>query len=244
MSAALDETKILTALQEGSLEMQGQFLHGSNYTYLVQLSYGETRFPVVYKPRRGEQPLWDFPTGSLARREVAAYLVSKALGWELVPPTIYRQRNAPLGPGSVQQYIEHDPNYHYFSFSDADRQRLQPVALFDVIINNADRKGSHVIVGGDGHLWLIDHGVCFHAEYKLRTVIWDFTGQPVPAPLLEDLSHLLAQLAPQGSLFSSLRPHLSPGEIKALAGRVRSVLAARRFPEPDSDRRSYPWPPV
>jgi streptogramin lyase len=120
----------------------------------------------------------DFPRASLARREVAAYLVSEALGWRLVPPTVYR-KDGPIGSGSLQLFIEHDPGYHYFTFSDADRQRLHPVAIFDLLINNADRKGSHLLLDPDGHLWLIDHGLCFHREDKLRTVIWDFAGEPI-----------------------------------------------------------------
>ncbi len=141
----------------------------------------------MYKPTRGERPLWDFPPASLAGREVAAYLVSEALGWRLVPPTIYRKKG-PLGPGSLQAFVEHDPEYHYFTFNESDRQRLRPVALFDLLINNADRKGSHVLLDEQDHMWLIDHGVCFHVEDKIRTVIWDFAGEPFPDALCSDLT--------------------------------------------------------
>ena len=123
-----------------------------------------------------------FPQGKPGtRRKAAAYLVSEALGWRLVPPTVYRQQ-APIGPGSLQLFVEHDPEYHYFNFKEADRQRLRPVALFDLLINNADRKGSHVLLDPNDHLWLIDHGLCFHREDKLRTVIWDFTARQFPKP--------------------------------------------------------------
>ncbi len=239
----MDKSTLLTALQDGNLELQGQFLHGSNYTYLAQLSHAEGRFKVVYKPTRGEQPLWDFPPASLARREVAAFVVSEALGWGLVPPTAYR-RKGPLGPGSVQQYIEHDPNYHYFNFNEEDRQRLRPTVVFDLVINNADRKGSHVIIGEDRHIWLIDHGVCFHVDDKLRTVIWDFAGESIPLDLVDCLRSLLSLLRPEGPLVENLLVYLKPGEVRALANRTRQILRGGVFPLPPDDRRVYPWPPV
>jgi uncharacterized repeat protein (TIGR03843 family) len=134
--------KLKQTLEKGEISLQGQFLLGSNYTFLVTVHHDGQEFPAVYKPTRGEQPLWDFPEASLARREVAAYLVSEALGFGLVPLTVLR--DGPLGPGSLQQFIEYNPNYHYFNFKPADRQLLRPVVLFDLLINNADRKGSHV----------------------------------------------------------------------------------------------------
>ena len=186
---------ILTALQSGKILVKGEFLWGSNYTFLAQIEHAGENLAGVYKPTRGERPLWDFPVATLARREVAAYLVSEALGWRLVPPTVYR-RDGPAGPGSLQLYVEHDPEYHYFNFSQEDIQRLRPVALFDLLINNADRKGSHILVDQDRHLWLIDHGICFHEEDKLRTVIWDFAGEPFPDELCSTLSDFLQKLAP------------------------------------------------
>jgi len=243
MPIELDENRILEALQEGTITLQGQFMNGSNDTFLGQVQHRETTYPIVYKPRRGEQPLWDFPTGTLARREVAAYILSRALGWNLVPPTIYRHR-APFGAGSVQLFIEHDSNYHYFNFTEVDRERLRPVAAFDYVINNADRKGSHVFLDEHSHLWLIDHGVCFNVDDKLRTVIWDFAGQAIPQPLLDDLARVLPDLAPGGGLHASLRELLADAEIAATAARIQRLLAVRRFPKPDPDRRSYPWPPV
>jgi hypothetical protein len=197
----------------------------------------------VYKPVRGEQPLWDFPAGSLSGREVAAYLVSEFLGWQLVPPTVYR-RKAPLGPGSIQLYIEHDPQYHYFSFTHEDKQRLRPVVLFDLVINNADRKGGHILMDENRHIWLIDHGICFHVEDKLRTVIWDFAGEPIPTDLLEDLTRLLEELTQTGRLVESLTAYLSPAEIRALERRTRRLIENGCFPHPAPSRRPYPWPPV
>lgn len=239
----MEKVEVLKALQKGILELQGQFLSGSNYTFLGQLSFDDECFQVVYKPVRGEQPLWDFPHGSLARREVAAYLISEALEWELVPPTLFR-KDGPLGAGSLQQYIEHDPNDHYFNFEDKDRQRLRPVVVFDLILNNADRKGGHILRGSDDHLWLIDHGLCFHSEEKLRTVVWDFSGEPIPAKLLDDLNRMVEQLKEGSSLYTNLQVCLRPGEISALAGRARRLAELAEFPAPPASRRSYPWPPV
>lgn len=239
----MNKSALLKALQNGNLDLQGQFIRGSNYTYLARLEYLDINIKVVYKPTRGEQPLWDFPPSTLAKREVAAYLVSEALGWELVPPTVYR-RKAPMGPGSVQQYIEHDPNYHYFNFNDEDKQRLRPTVLFDLLINNADRKGSHVIIDDTRHIWLIDHGVCFHVDEKLRTVIWDFAGEVIPPDLLDCLKHFQIQLYPESEIYASLSPYLKAGEIQALAIRSAQLLKERNFPLPSDDRRVYPWPPV
>lgn len=239
-----DET-ILTALLSGELALKGEFLWGSNYTFLVQIEHAGENLAGVYKPTRGERPLWDFPVATLARREVAAYLVSEALGWRLVPPTVYR-RDGPAGPGSVQLYIEHDPEYHYFNFSVDDLQRLRPVALFDLIINNADRKGSHILIDKDQHLWLIDHGICFHEEEKLRTVVWDFAGEPFPEELCASLSAFLQKLVSQNgepsAIVQALKPYLNPREIKALADRARRLFLANRFPPPNPYRRPYPWP--
>ncbi|GAP09811.1 conserved hypothetical protein [Bellilinea caldifistulae] len=235
--------QILTILQKGEMTLRGQFVHGSNYTFLASIVHQNQEYPAVYKPVRGEQPLWDFPAGSLSGREVAAYLVSEFLGWRLVPPTVYR-RKAPLGPGSVQLYIEHDPQYHYFSFTPEDRQLLRPVVLFDLVINNADRKGGHVLMDENHHIWLIDHGICFHEEDKLRTVIWDFAGEPIPTDLLKDITRLLEELTQTGRLVESLTAYLSPAEIRALERRTRRLIENGCFPHPAPSRRPYPWPPV
>ena len=244
MSDSGNPKTILTALEKGDLTLLGQFGAGSNETFLAAIRHPEFEGRVVYKPEAGEQPLWDFPPHTLSRREVAAFLVSEALGWELVPPTVYR-KNAPLGKGSVQLFLEHDPDYHYFSFRPEHIARLQPVAIFDVIINNADRKGGHILVDANDHLWLIDHGVCFHREEKLRSVIWNFAGQPLPDNLCADLSRLAERLEkPQDQLREDLQKLLSKEEVQALAQRTRRLLEAGIFPIPSQNRRPYPWPPI
>ena len=244
MALPLDKTYLLLALQKGTIDLQGQFLNSSNYTFLAQLDYEDQRLPVVYKPVRGERPLWDFPAQTLSRREAAAFLFSELLGWNLVPPTIYR-RKGPLGRGSLQIYIQHDPQDHYFNFSAADRQRLRPFALFDLLINNADRKGGHILRDADGDLWGIDHGVCFHVEEKLRTVIWDFAGEPLPGDLMADVSRVAEELASrESSERLSLLRLLRPAEVNGIIRRARRLLKAGVFPLPGNDRRAYPWPPV
>ena len=234
---------ILSTLQHGEFSTKGKFLWGSNYTFLVEVNLNDLGISAVYKPVRGERPLWDFPTASLAGREVAAYLVSEALGWQLVPPTVYR-KDGPQGPGSLQLFIEHDPEYHYFNFSKADHQRLQPVVIFDLLINNADRKASHVLIDPDEQIWLIDHGICFHVEDKLRTVIWDFAGEVIPPELCTDLTRLREKMGHPANFNPALQSYLSPREISAIAHRTERLLASGRFPNPRPNHRPYPWPPI
>ena len=213
---------------------------GSNYTFLVNVQYDGNELKAVYKPSKGEQPLWDFPDNTLAHREVAAYLVSEALGWNFVPYTALRE-DGPYGPGSIQQYIEYDPNYHYFNFSEKDKARLEPVMFFDLLCNNADRKGSHVIFEEETHkMWLIDHGLCFHEEDKLRTVIWDYAGQSIPGNLLKALAHLPSNQI----LLTDLQPYLNPNEIAALIARAKTLISSGIFPLPPEDRRAFPYPPI
>ncbi len=233
-----------TAFENGSIELKGQFTLGSNYTFYATVTYRQQEIQAVYKPQQGEQPLWDFPENSLAGREVAAYLVSEALGWELVPFTMLRE-DAPLGPGSLQQYIEYDPNYHYFNFKPEDKARLRPVALFDYLTNNADRKGSHVFIEKDTqHLYAIDHGLCFNAEDKLRTVIWDFAGEPFSPDLLTALEGLRPCLQPSAGLYTDLLRYLSPNEIAALDLRAETLINLGGFPYPPNNRRAHPYPPL
>lgn len=213
---------------------------GSNYTFLVNVHYEGCELPAVYKPSKGEQPLWDFPDNTLAQREVAAYLLSETLDLCFVPYTTLRS-DGPYGPGSIQQYIDYDPNYHYFNFSEEDKSRLRPVVLFDLLANNADRKGSHVIVeDGTRKLWLIDHGLCFHEQEKLRTVIWDFAGEPIPNDLLQPLSLLESN----PSLLADLQFYLSQREISALKTRAQGLISQGIFPLPPESRRAFPYPPV
>ncbi|MBI3158328.1 MAG: SCO1664 family protein [Chloroflexi bacterium] len=233
----------LAALQTGEFTVQGQFMWGSNHTFLADVACAGRALKAVYKPTLGERPLWDFPVESLAGREVAAYLVSEAGGWHMVPPTVFRA-DGPAGRGSLQLYVEHDPELHYFNFTPEQRARLMPVALFDAVVNNTDRKGGHVLVGPDERFWLIDHGICFHVQPKLRTVIWDFAGQAIPEDEIERLKALRTQLAGEASLRRDLEPHLSEAEVGATLARIDALLAARRFPRPTNDRYSYPWPPV
>jgi uncharacterized repeat protein (TIGR03843 family) len=234
---------ILNILQNGNLNITGEFVWGSNYTFATEISYEGQTIQGVYKPTQGERPLWDFPQASLARREVAAYLVSEALGWEFVPPTVYRE-DGPFGPGSLQLYVDHDPEYNYFTLSKVDLQRLRPVALFDLLINNADRKGSHIIFDRDGHIWLIDHGISFHRQQKLRTVIWDFAGEPINEELCAHLANFQTQLLPGTNLREQLDLLLVPQEISALIQRTKEMLKIKQFPNPHPNRRPYPWPPV
>jgi uncharacterized repeat protein (TIGR03843 family) len=232
-----DSIPLQTVLQKGDLELKGQFTLGSNYTFLVEVCYEDKTIPAVYKPTRGEQPLWDFEESTLALREVAAYIVSERLGFHIVPFTTLRE-DGPYGAGSLQQFIEYDPEYHYFNFSSEDRQLLKSVAIFDLLINNADRKGGHVFFENETHkLFAIDHGICFHEDDKLRTVLWDFGGQQIP----DDLK---SRLSLNANLLADLEPYLSPNEIAALQARADSILKRGTFPRQPRDRRAMPWPPL
>jgi len=243
MTAQRDKETILATLQNGALTVQGQFINGSNYTFLGEVQSPTDALRVVYKPVRGEQPLWDFPSRSLARREVAAYLVSEALGWELVPPTVYRKR-APLGSGSIQLFVNHDPDRHYFSFTSQEKERLKPAAAFDVLVNNADRKGGHCIVDEENHLWGIDHGITFHAQHKLRTVIWNFVNQPIADDLLADIQKLRSKLETENDAYlCEMETLISKGELRAFIRRIDTILTNKFYPAPGPGP-NHPWPPV
>lgn len=232
------------AFEHGTLELKGQFTLGSNYTFFVSVSHAQHTIPAVYKPQKGEQPLWDFPENTLSGREVAAYLVNEALGWDIIPFTIFRE-NGPYGPGSLQQFIDYDPNYHYFTFEPEDKERLRPVVLFDLLTNNADRKGSHIFFEKEtGHLYAIDHGLCFNEDEKLRSVIWDFAGERFSPQLVTALDGLRPCLQPSAPLYSALSHYLSPDEIAALDLRAENLLLLGRFPSPPKNRRVYPYPPL
>lgn len=216
---------------------------GSNYTYLCDVTLKDLTIKAVYKPTAGERPLWDFPNESLAGREVAAFLVSDAATWDFIPPTVYRPDGL-QGPGSLQYFIEHDPEYHYFKFTEEERQRLRPAALFDAIINNTDRKGGHVLMDRDKKIWLIDHGICFHTQPKLRTVIWDFADQPISEESCEHIAALRKKMLPGQPFHEHLNAHLSEIEIIAMIGRIDKLVDAGIFPRPIDRRYSYPWPSV
>jgi len=234
--------KLLQTLAHGKIEVIGQFKWSSNFTFLVEVCEEGQRLPAVYKPTQGERPLWDFPRGTLAAREVAAYLTSQSLGWDLVPPTALRE-GGPAGPGSIQLFIQADPERHYFTFTEEEKQRLRPVVLFDLLVNNADRKGGHILLDAKERILLIDHGLCFHEEEKLRTVLWDFIGEPIPDPLLQDVQTLLQRLEREDELADTYTALISPAELAALLQRARGLLLDRRFPEPQSGR-PYPYPLV
>ena len=251
------------------MEIVGRFADASNATLLVRLADRDPR-PLealaaelgrapsvddldpddlaVYKPRRGEAPLWDFPTGTLHRREVAAFEVSAAVGWDLVPTTVLRAEG-PFGVGSLQRFVPHDPARHYFSLVEegdpAVRHQLVAMVLFDLVIDNADRKGGHVLLcrreglHGPGRIQLVDHGVSFNVIRKLRTVGWDFAGDPVPPDLRADLDAFRESLA--GELGSRLTALLSEREVEVLITRTVATIAADVLPEPIGNY-PYPWP--
>lgn len=240
--AELTTAETLQLLQEGTLEVEGLISWGSNYTFLARVCHDVQEIHAIYKPRKGERPLWDFAPGTLCQRERAAFLISEALGWQLVPPTVLR--DGPHGWGSVQKYIDHDPEEHYFSFQGEYPEQLQRIVLFDMLVNNADRKGGHVLLDKDGRLWSIDHGICFHSDYKLRSVIWEFAGGRIPDDMVEDLRRLQGQLEEKDKQpLQQLRQLLSQRELEALQKRLQRLLKNRTFPHPGPGRH-YPWPPV
>ena len=229
-----------------SIELKGLFRRSSNYTFLAELcDEGSGRPPLlaVYKPAEGESPLWDFPTGGLYRREVAAYQVSKQLGWPRVPPTVIREE-APHGIGAMQMYVVAQPERHYLASNGLPAATWIEVAIFDVLTNNADRKSGHCLTDADEDVWVIDHGLTFHVDPKLRTVIWDFAGQPLPARLRPDLERLADCLGPGGSAASRLGELLSRRELSVLRRRLHAMLQPGwELPHPTS-AWSVPWPPV
>lgn len=228
----------LALLEAGDLEVEGQMPWSSNVTLLVTVRLGSESSRAIYKPAAGEEPLWDFP-GGLCRREVAAYELSVAMGLEVVPATVLRAE-APYGEGSLQAFVDADFEEHYFSLLErpAHAAALRVIAGFDLVANNADRKGGHVLVDADGHLWGIDNGLCFHRAPKLRTVMWDFAGEPVPAEVLAGCRELVRAVPER------LVPLLAAEEVAAVRARAAALLAAPRFPEPDPAGRPYPWPLV
>lgn len=244
------QDELLPLLQSGRVEIEGLLPWSSNYAFLVRVCDGPREVGAVYKPQRGERPLWDFPQGTLCLREQAAFVVSRALGWHIVPPTVLRE--AQHGLGTVQLYIDHDPARHYFTIEGAPalRPQLQRIALLDVLINNADRKAGHVLIEEseqpeeEARLWGIDHGICFHVDTKLRTVIWEFGGTPIPPELKDELGAMRHRLDDQGdSLRATLAELLTPAEIEALQYRLARLIERTNFPKPGAGRH-YPWPPV
>jgi uncharacterized repeat protein (TIGR03843 family) len=265
--SVLPEDDAVALLTRGEMELEGRLVDASNTTLRAEITLDGLTRRCVYKPVRGERPLWDFPDGTLAGREVSAYLVSQATGWGLVPPTILR--DGPLGVGACQLWIDEPadaealigfvPAYEVppgwmavasardevgdaYALAHADDERLARLAVLDAVINNADRKGGHVLYAPDGRIYGVDHGVSFHVENKLRTVLWGWTGKPLPEDTVATLRALAAAL--EGPLGETLEEHLTISEVQHVRLRVKRLLRASRFPKPPSDWPAVPWPPV
>ncbi len=224
-------------LETGDVEVLGRMPWSSNATFLVDICEGDTVVQGVYKPVRGERPLWDFPPG-LHKREVATYRLSEALGWSIIPPTVLR--DGPLGTGSLQLFVPCDFETHYFHLLEEERHHhtLQRFCAFDIAANSTDRKGGHLLIDAQDHIWGIDNGLTFHAEFKLRTVIWDWAGEQIPADIVEDLQSLLDRGLPE-----ELACLLDPFEADAVLTRIRALVQAGVFPRDPTGRR-HPWPLV
>ena len=231
---------VIGLLERGELEPLGVLPQASNYTFLARVREGGGELLAVYKPRAGEAPLWDFPQGTLCQREVAAYVLAETLGWPNVPQTILR--DGPQGIGSVQRFVAFDPNQHYFTMREERADEFRRVALFDIVANNADRKAGHCLLAETGDIFVVDHGVCFSDEPKLRTVIWDFVEEAIPEAMLADLRAVQPRLN-SGASRDRLAALLSTGELRAMEQRLADLIMLGRFPEPGPGR-PYPWPIV
>jgi uncharacterized repeat protein (TIGR03843 family) len=263
----LAEQDALDLLTRGAMELEGRLVDASNTTLRAEITLDGLTRRCVYKPVQGERPLWDFPDGTLAGREVSAFLVSQATGWDLVPPTILR--DGPLGVGACQLWIDEpaetetligfvpaydvpegwfavanarDETGDAYALAHADDPRLARLAVLDAVINNADRKGGHVLYAPEGRIYGVDHGVSFHTENKLRTVLWGWTGKAIPPASIETLTALRDNL--DGALGRALAEHLTLSEVQHVRLRVRRLLRGARFPKPPQDWPAVPWPPV
>lgn len=235
----MSPTAVRSLLADGELRIIGLLPRASNDTFLSEVTDGTTTVPVVYKPRAGELPLWDFPPGTLCNREVAAFMLAEALGWPAVPPTVLR--DGPLGEGSVQLFVRSDPGEHYFTLRERFADEFRRVAAFDVLTGNGDRKGGHCLLAPDGRVWVVDHGLCFASRPWLRTVIWDYAGEALPDDLAGDIGRIVGDL--RGGLGEALVGLLDPEEVGATVERADDLLRAAVFPHPGPGR-SHPWPPV
>jgi uncharacterized repeat protein (TIGR03843 family) len=237
----LDDAAAMRLLREGTLEVAGRLVEATNMTLYCGIRLGDTVAACVYKPVRGERPLWDFPDGTLAAREVAAYEVSAATGWRIVPPTVYR--DGPFGMGMVQLWIDSDAEIDLMSLMRSRNPALRRLAVFDAIVNNADRKGGHLLPLPDGHVYGVDHGVCFSTEDKLRTVLWQWQGKPLPRDAVKVLVRIEQEME-RGRLGRRLRELLTRAEVEATWDRVRRLLDTGIHPFPSEDWPAIPWPPI
>ena len=244
-AAGLERAALIDLLGSGELEVVGRLVEASNLNLYCTVTRHcpdpepDLTATCVYKPIRGERPLDDFPDGTLAHREVAAYLVSEATGWNIVPPTV--MRDGPLGPGMVQLWIDVDESVSVLDLIRHSDPALRRMAAFDAVVNNADRKGGHMLPMGDGHVYGVDHGVCFSPEPKLRTILWGWRGRRFDGEELAVLRRIEGSL--QDGLGDELRGLIAPEEVEATIRRVRRLLVRGTFPQPDPDRPAIPWPP-
>ena len=239
MTVTLELDEVLRLLREGELEVEGRLVDASNATLYCSASLDGVTAAVVYKPVRGERPLWDFPDGTLAGREVGAYLVSQATGWDLVPPTV--MRDGPFGPGMCQLWVHVDETVDLAALARSDHPDLRRMAVLDAVVNNADRKGGHLLPRDDGRVQGVDHGICFSAEDKLRTLLWQWRGKRLTDEAVEVLSSLRAEL--EGPLGDGLHELLTVTEVRATVRRVERLLSTGRHPQPSEDWPAIPWPP-
>ena len=237
LSLSLDE--VLQLLRQGELTVEGRLVDASNATLYCAATLDGVTTAVVYKPVRGERPLWDFPDGTLAGRELGAYLVSHATGWDVVPPTVIR--DGPYGPGMCQLWVDVDEDVDLQALARSDHPDLRRMAVFDAVVNNADRKGGHLLPRADGRVQGVDHGICFSAEDKLRTLLWQWRGDLLTEEAVEVLSRVRAEL--EGELGTQLEGLLTGSEVRATTARVDRLLASRRHPQPSQDWPAIPWPP-
>lgn len=234
----LDRSELVPLFLDGTYEVEGRMPYSSNATLLVTVTKGDKSHKAIYKPHEGERPLWDFPDG-LYKREVAMFRLADQLGWAVIPPTALAE--GPFGIGSVQAFVNADFTQHYFTLQSdgVGTDDLYRLCVLDLISNNTDRKSGHCLLGADGRIYGIDHGLAFHAEWKLRTVMWDYVGDPIPADILTDVERLVNE-GPSPGLCSLLNTF----EIDALKTRAKAVLTEGHFPADETDGHRWPWPLV
>jgi hypothetical protein len=239
LRAPTDDAEAMHLLRDGDIDLEGRLLDASNVTLVGTVRADALAAECVYKPVAGERPLWDFPDGTLAGREISAFLVSEATGWQVVPPTVLRE--GPFGPGMVQLWVDGDEDVDLPAFVRRDVPALRRMAVFDAVVNNADRKGGHIIPTPAGHVYGVDHGICFSVEPKLRTLLWRWAGKRLPDDAVEVLERLGDDL--RGDLGEQLHEHLTRREVRATQQRVAELLRTGLHPEPSGEWPALPWPP-